>query len=152
MGETGAHRELVATRCFGCGADNPYGLHLQFERVGPAEVESHITLPGDLCGWQGVAHGGIVSLLLDEVTSWCVGLCLGDNWFVTRELRVRFLRPTPVEQPLKLVGRVMRDDEVTMDMVGEIRMDDDRLVARGWAQFVRLDEARFKRFQRNLQG
>ena len=152
MVESGPPRELVATRCFGCGDDNPHGLHLQFERIGPAEVESHVTLPGDLCGWQGVAHGGIVSLLLDEVTSWCVGLCLGTKWFVTRELKVRYLRPTPVERPLRLVGRVIRDDEVTMDTVGEVRLEDGRLAARGWAQFVRLDEDRFRRFQRNLQG
>jgi len=150
MGETEAPRELVATQCFGCGEDNPHGLHLQFERIGPGEVESSVTLPEDLCGWRGVAHGGIVSLLLDEVTSWCVGLCLGDRWFVTRELKVRYLRPTPVGQPLKLSGRVMHDNEVTMDMVGEVRLADGRLTARGWAQFVRLDEDRFERFQRNL--
>jgi len=150
MTEAGPPRELVATQCFGCGDDNPHGLHLQFERVGPAEVRSQVTLPGDLCGWQGVAHGGIVSLLLDEVTSWGVGLCLGDKWFVTRELKVRYLRPTPVEQPLTLTGRVLHDNEVTMDMVGEVRLADGRLTARGWAQFVRLDEERYDRFQRNL--
>jgi len=143
-------RQLVATRCFGCGPDNPSGLHLHFERSGEDRVESTVTLHEDLCGWDGVAHGGIVSLLLDEVTSWCVALCLAERWFVTRELNVRYLRPTPVGQLLHLSARLVQDRGPTMDLVGEVRMPDGRLTARAKVQFARLDETRYRAFARRM--
>lgn len=141
-----ADRELIATKCFGCGPDNPSGLHLHFDRVADDRVEAEVTLSEDLCGWEGVAHGGVVSLLLDEVTSWCVALCLGERWFVTRELNVRFVRPTPVGRPLHLSARVVSDRGVLMDLVGDVRLPDGRLTARGKAQFVRLDEQDHDKF------
>ena len=143
-------RERIATRCFGCGPDNPSGLHLHFDRDGEGRVASTVTLDEDLCGWDGVAHGGIVSLLLDEVTSWCVALCLAERWFVTRALNVRFLRPTPVGQPLRLLARLVEDRGRTMDLVGEVRLPDGRLTARAKVQFARLDEAQYDAFSRRL--
>jgi len=57
--------------CFACGTDNPIGLHLHFYRLGNA-VCTDITLGKYHEGWQDIAHGGIISTLLDEVMSWAV--------------------------------------------------------------------------------
>ena len=52
--------------CFGCGADNPIGLRLQYRRIGDAVVTEFT--PGDEHeGWPDIVHGGIITTLLYEV-------------------------------------------------------------------------------------
>ena len=52
--------------CFGCGADNPIGLRLQYRREGDAVVTEFT--PGDEHeGWPDIVHGGIITTLLYEV-------------------------------------------------------------------------------------
>ena len=52
--------------CFGCGADNPIGLHLTKEYRGN---KSHIefTVKPEHTGHPGLMHGGITCVLFDEV-------------------------------------------------------------------------------------
>jgi len=52
--------------CFACGTANPIGLHLNFFRSGDY-VCSEITLDRYHGGWENIAHGGIISTILDEV-------------------------------------------------------------------------------------
>ncbi len=147
MADDGTPRKLRAEYCFGCSADNPEGLHLRFERAGPTEVRSEVTLRAEFCGWRGVAHGGFVSLLIDEITSWCMALCVEDSQrFATRELTVRFLRPTPTDEPLNLSARMVEDRGATADFIGEVRRADGSLTARGRVQIVRLDRKKLQRF------
>ncbi len=147
MTDDGTPRKLRAEYCFGCSDDNPEGLHLRFRRTGDGQVGAEITLRPELCGWKGVAHGGFVGLLIDEVTSWCMALCVEDGHrFATRELRVRYLRPTPTGEPLTLIGKLVEDRGPTTDFVGEVRRADGSLTARGWVQIARLDRKKLDRF------
>lgn len=63
--------KLEGYNCFACGTTNPIGLNLNFYREGEY-VCSDITLDKNYEGWENMAHGGIVSALLDEVMSWTV--------------------------------------------------------------------------------
>ena len=147
MAEDGQRRKLRAEYCFGCSADNPEGLHLRFERTGDGEVASTVTLRPELCGWRGVAHGGFVGLLLDEVASWCMALCVEESLrFATREMTVRYLRPTPTGVPLTVTARLVEDRGPTTELVGEVRRADGRLTARGRVQIARLDDRKLERF------
>ncbi len=147
MADDDAPRKLRAEYCFGCSDDNPQGLHLRFERTGETEVRSQITLRPELCGWRGVAHGGFIGLLVDEATSWCMALCVEEGErFATRELSVRYLRPTPTGEPLTLIGRLVEDRGPTTDFLGEVRLADGSLTARGKVQIVRLDRKKLQRF------
>jgi acyl-coenzyme A thioesterase PaaI-like protein len=74
-------------RCFGCGVQNPIGLHLQFESTADG-VEAPFTPLPDHQGFENVVHGGIVSTLLDEAMSWAIAAA--GMWAVTGEMRVRF--------------------------------------------------------------
>lgn len=52
-------------RCYGCGKDNPIGLHLRNNYVGE---KSHIefVVKRDYCGHPGLLHGGVIGILFDE--------------------------------------------------------------------------------------
>lgn len=91
--------------CFGCSHSNPIGLRLRFERAGDA-IRATTTIASHFHGAPGVAHGGIVATLLDEISCAAVAFLLGQ-WVVTGELGVRFERPVPVDVPLDLAAHVI---------------------------------------------
>ena len=76
-------------------------LHLEHERSWTALV-----LDRRFEGWEGIAHGGIVSTILDEVMAW--SLVASDNWGVTARLAVEFRQPVPIETRLRADGWVTR--------------------------------------------
>ena len=81
--------------CFICGADNPIGLKTRptrDETAGRAWLS--VVIPEPFQGWAGVAHGGIIAALLDEVCAYAV---MGvSKQVVTAELTVRYLKPVPL--------------------------------------------------------
>ncbi len=94
--------------CFACGPGNPRGLRLVFTvDAGARTATTSTVLDGHFNGWKGVAHGGIVSALLDETMIYACG-SLG--WLsVTAEMTVRFIRPVPTGVPLVVKGCVHSD-------------------------------------------
>jgi len=131
-------RELQADYCYACAPDNPEGLGLTFEQTGPDTARTEVTLRPELCGWKGIAHGGFVSLLIDETASWTFALCRREEHFATRSLQVRFLRPTPTGEPLTVTGAVVEDHGRTIEVTGEIHTADGGITARGTVEIARL--------------
>jgi acyl-coenzyme A thioesterase PaaI-like protein len=92
--------------CFVCGVENPSGLRMKFYQSAPGEVEAHYTASEVFQGYPGVVHGGVIASMLDEVT----GRALMDppgsptRFMVTAQLSIRYRKPVPVGQPLRLVG------------------------------------------------
>ena len=56
-------------RCFGCGAANPIGLHLEFARSEDGSVVCMKTVSDTFEGPPGYVHGGIIATMLDETMS-----------------------------------------------------------------------------------
>ena len=119
--------------CFGCSPTNPRGLALRFRREGE-EIHARYTIADAFHGAPGIAHGGIVATLLDEVSCALVALVL-DRHVVTGELSVRYERSVPVETPLELVARAASREHPRYVVVdGEVRRDGLRL-ARSTGRF-----------------
>jgi acyl-coenzyme A thioesterase PaaI-like protein len=97
----GVRFELAAHNCFGCGTLNTNGLglvlHVELERCW-----TELELDRRFEGWDGIAHGGITSTILDEVMAW--SLVGSDNWGVTARLAVEFRRPVPIETRIRAEG------------------------------------------------
>jgi uncharacterized protein (TIGR00369 family) len=90
--------------CFACGELNVSGLHLQLHAdAGVCWAEP--TLDERFMGWEGIAHGGIICAILDEVMAWA--LVDEDCWGVTARLSVDFRRPVPIGRRLRAEGRVI---------------------------------------------
>ena len=92
--------------CFACGELNEHGLHLELH-ASPEGCWTELTLEPRFQGWESVAHGGVVTTLLDEVMAWSV---IGrDTWGVTARLNVAFHRPIPIGRPIRAEGWVTED-------------------------------------------
>ncbi|WP_424217323.1 PaaI family thioesterase (plasmid) [Streptomyces sp. BI20] len=90
--------------CYGCGTANERGLGLRLtwdEEHGTARY----TVPAHAEGAPGIAHGGHLAALVDEAMA-LIGTAAWDGPTMTARLEVRYLRPTPVGEPLFLRGRV----------------------------------------------
>ena len=123
--------------CFACGTANPIGLNLQFYRLADA-VYSDITLEKNHEGWENVAHGGIVSTLLDEVMSWTI-MYFKKIFLVTRKMEVKYIRPVLIGTPLVIKGEVMDDSEPPKIRArADIRDDERNLLVRSNGEFIEL--------------
>ena len=88
---------LAPHNCFACGTLNVHGLQLELHAAdGLCWVE--LELAERFQGWEGIAHGGIVCTLLDEVMAWAV--VDHDMWGVTARMSVEFKKPVPLGRPI----------------------------------------------------
>lgn len=110
--------------CFGCSTSNGRGLGLVFER-GDDVVEARTTLSEEFAGYDGLAHGGIVSTLLDEAMGWAI-LELAGRFAVTRSLSVSFRRPVLIHRELRVRARIAAEEAD-----GSLRVEAEVLDARG---------------------
>ena len=77
--------------CVCCAPNNPVGLHLEFWE----ENEDVLTIwnPGEnYQGWVNTLHGGIISMLMDEVAGWVINRKLQTTG-VTMQLNVKYKKP-----------------------------------------------------------
>lgn len=139
--------------CFGCGANNPVGLHLNFYQLENGEgAWSPWTPTSDYEGYNGMIHGGIICTLLDEIMAW--SLYARQTWAVTAKMQTNFRKPVQIGQPVRLVGEVVRDRGRVLLLRGEIRLEaDDSLLAEAEATFMRVPESQEQEWnQRYLSG
>ena len=91
--------------CFGCGPLNSEGLRLVF-MPGPDGSSVEFEVPERYQSWAGMAHGGIVALLLDEAVGWAAWHAGHPG--VTGRLQVSYRRPLKLGEPIRVVGKVDR--------------------------------------------
>lgn len=101
-------RERFHAHCFVCGRQNEAGLQLQFDPEAP-QGTAHATMRlGEDCqGYEGIAHGGIVSSVLDAAMAHC--LFARDVVAMTAELTVRFKRAVPVLDEIEVSALLQRE-------------------------------------------
>ena len=124
--------------CFGCGDDNPIGLHLKFTPEGDGVRASFIPGP-EHQGFDDVVHGGIISAVLDEAMAWATAHA--GLWAVTGEMRVRFRQPLKIGDLTTVVARVSgtRGRLVTRPWLSSMLDRDRSPVATASATFVKVD-------------
>ena len=133
-------QKLEGYNCFACGTANPIGLNLQFY-VSGKYVCSDIAITRNYEGWENMAHGGIVSTLLDEVMSWAV-IYFERIFFVTRSMRIKYLKPVPLETLLTVRAHILEEKRGRINQVrGFIHDQASNTLVRGEATFARLSDA-----------
>ena len=126
--------------CFACGSLNVHGLHLELH-AGGDRCWTELVLDRRFEGWEGIAHGGIVCTILDEVMAWA--LVDHDLWGVTARLNVDFRRPVPIGRRIRGEGRVRETKRRVIYAEGVlVDAEDGTELARAEATFVGAPEAR----------
>jgi uncharacterized protein (TIGR00369 family) len=131
-----------ANHCFGCGPDNPHGLHLEFlndvsDPVHPVSTVT-ATLGRTYEGPPGYLHGGIIATLLDEAMS-----KLNRSLrvvAVTRNMQIDYLRPVPLNEPITIIGRHLRREARKLFHHGVITHSSGAVLAEAQGLFIAIDE------------
>jgi len=130
-------KQPTSRACFVCGVENPNGLHMNFFLSGPGEVVAEYTVPGHFQGYPGMVHGGIIAAMLDEVAGRTHMHGEPQRFMVTAQLNIRYRKPVPIGQPLRLLGHAGEAHGRVARATGEIYGPDGALLVE--AQLVLVD-------------
>lgn len=82
--------------CICCSPNNPIGLHLEFWEDGE-DVLTKWNPSQNYQGWVNTLHGGVISMLMDEVAGWVINRKLQTTGVTTR-LEVKYRRPVMTDE------------------------------------------------------
>ena len=99
------------------------GLRLKFE-PGPDGSVAEYQVPDRFQSWAGMAHGGVVALMLDEAVGWA-GWHAGHPG-VTGRLQVSFRRPLKLGEHVRIVGRVEKVRRTLVYVTAVVENFEDR--------------------------
>ena len=137
--------------CFACGTDNPIGFNLRFYRLGDT-ICSDITLGKYHVGWDNIAHGGMISTLLDETMSWTI-IYFEKVFTVTRKMEIKYIKPVKIGIPLTVKGRLMKDQNnpSIIKVRAELFDDKGKILVRGIGEFVMLSDDKLSIISDNMK-
>lgn len=122
--------------CFGCGELHPTGLHLIAYAGAGADITSTFTVTENHQGAPGLAHGGLLSLAVDEALGKLMWLLRAPA--VTARLETDFIKPVPIGTTLhitaEITGQVNR--KVYTSAVGRLNSPDGEIALRAAALYV----------------
>ena len=125
--------------CLVCGLKNPFGLHTSFFELENSELlaifkpkEEHQSYPGRL-------HGGIISTILDETMGRAIMIQSDDDiWGVTVDLQIRFKKPVPLDEELRVIGRITKNSSRFFEGTGELLLQDGTVAAEGHGKYLKI--------------
>lgn len=136
--------------CFGCGSKNVDGLQIKsYWDADDIHVVATYLPAARHVGWPSLVYGGLISCLIDCHSNWTAMAyhyraegrapeSLPAIHCVTGSLGVKYIKPTPMDVPLKLIahveGNVQRKSRVLCSVYAG-----DLLTATGDSIFVRVD-------------
>lgn len=132
-----AERRRGYELCFGCGPENPMGLHLDGFQVVDDTVVAEFTPRPDYQGFGGVLHGGVLATALDEILAWSA-ILLADSPAVTAKLELRYRKPAPADADYRLTGRVVEDRGRRLRLSGTCHIG-ETLIAEADGIFLKSD-------------
>ena len=124
--------------CFACGKDNPHGMHLKFFLGDDGkQFVSRFRLSERFWGPPKHAHGGIIATILDEAMGKVNKL--RHVVALTKEITIDYLKPVPLNQPLRVESRERSMRGRQHINVAEILNQKGEVLARGRGLFIAID-------------
>jgi acyl-coenzyme A thioesterase PaaI-like protein len=117
--------------CFGCGEDNEGSIGIRFDQQGDV-VHARVVFDERHIGGPGLAHGGAIMTLLDEVMGSVAGT--GERRRVTASMQVDFRMPIELGRPLLAMGWVAERLSRGYFVQGTVTYEDEPEVVRAEAR------------------
>lgn len=126
--------------CMGCGAAHPAGLHMRLIAGEGVTVSGTAKISEMHQGAPGLAHGGVLATVMDELLGSCLWLL--HLYSVTAHLEVDYVRPVPVGTTLVLFAEGLKVEGRKFYARGEARLAsiDGEVCVRAEGLFVKVRE------------
>lgn len=142
---------LAHNTCFGCGHDNPHGLHIEIFR----DEENSERLRGVLhpktymTGFPGITHGGLLYTALDCMGAWVPKMLRPGSqalWLL-RTATLTYHKPAFPDQDIRLLGWIESEGSAqeAMAVHVEARDESDVLLADGIFKVIPVQLEKFKK-------
>ncbi len=135
-----SYRQPNSHHCFVCGLQNPAGLKLTFYDNGVDEVRCDYSIPSEYQGYPGIAHGGVVAAILDEVMGRVSMIGDHNHFMLTVKMEVKYRQPVPVETPLVIIGRTVKLRGRLAQAAGEVRLPNGAVAVEAAITLAELPE------------
>lgn len=124
--------------CFVCGLKNDFGLGASFYEIEGEQLVALFTPCDQHQGYPERLHGGLAAAILDETIGRALMIASNDTWGVTAEFSMRFKKPVPLDQELRVVGRITRDSRRIFEGSGEILLPGGEIAVEGFGKYIKL--------------
>lgn len=128
----------VSNECVVCGEKNPFSLFTKFYECEDDYLVGECIARDHHQSYPGRMHGGMISALIDETIGRAVQIKDSSIWGVTGELKVRFLKPVPLNEPLFCFGKLFKENSLLFKGVAVLESNSGELFATGEATYVKL--------------
>ncbi len=137
-GHSTQYVRLQKNYCFACGKNNPDGMRLRFTY--DEERNCYVCrfrLDKRYTGPPGHAHGGIIATVLDEAMGKVNKL--RQVVALTSEITINYLKPVPLNKPLRVESREVSVKGRRHVNMAEILNQKGEVLARGRGLFIAID-------------
>jgi acyl-coenzyme A thioesterase PaaI-like protein len=126
--------------CFLCGLKNPFGLKGEFFELENSELVCIFTPSDEHQSYPGRLHGGITTTVLDETIGRAIMMKNYNEevWGVTVEFTTRFKKQIPLNEELRVVGRITSETSRTFEGTGELLLANGEVAATGYGKYLRM--------------
>ncbi|QSX05583.1 PaaI family thioesterase [Sedimentibacter sp. zth1] len=130
--------QYVSKDCFICGVLNDAGLKVKFYEMETQELvgifiakDCHQSYPNRL-------HGGVSAALLDEVMGRAIMIHEPDTWGVTAELMLKYKKPIPLNEELKVITKITRNTRIIYEAEGYILLNNGEVAATAHGKYMKM--------------
>ena len=125
-------------KCLVCGLKNDLGLKASFYELDNDELAAIFTPIEEQQSYPGRLHGGISAAILDETIGRAILIRDRDAWGVTVELKLEYKKPVPLNEELKVVGRITKDTKRLFEGTGEIILPNGDIAVTAFGKYIKM--------------
>ncbi len=139
-------KQQNSKKCLVCGLKNELGLKASFYELENDELvavfkplEEHQSYPGRM-------HGGMAGAILDETIGRLI-MAKDENLFgVTVELNLKYKKPVPLDEELRVVARITRDNRKLFEGSGEILLKNGEVAVTAHGKYWKIPMSEMTEF------
>ncbi len=132
--------------CLVYGLENDFGLRTAYYELDNRDLlgifkplQEHQSYPGRL-------HGGIATALLDETIGRAILIHDRDQWGVTLEVTTRFRKPVPLEDELRVIGRIDKVANRYFEGTGKILLQNGTVAVEAKGRYLKMPREQISGF------
>ena len=126
--------------CFLCGLKNSFGLKGEFFELENNDLVCIFKPSNEHQSYPGRLHGGVTTAVLDETIGRAIMMKNKNEevWGVTVEFTTRFKKQIPLNEELRVVGRITSETSRAFEGTGELLLPNGEVAATGFGKYLRM--------------